>query len=189
MKHRPTAFLALVALAVVMFGGLDSARGGSSRYGIVNHQATNSHGDAAAEQKPSTRTTVRGLTDRATLTSTCGVGEDGGSFCSETDERFLGRLPVRGRALVRVDTYPAPGRVKAYLVRLKRNGDIAEWRDWSVLARKVEGSHGRTWSFRLPRRLGDANAIHLFLHYPDGASYPGGDTVSQATYTSLIVHD
>jgi hypothetical protein len=144
---------------------------------------------ADTKKRPATWMTVRGLTDRATLTSICGQDQDGGAFCAETDKGFVGRLPVRGRDVVKVRTRPPAGRVKAYLVRLRPNGDIAEWLAWSRRATEIDGSHGRRWRFRLPSRLSDANAIHLFLHYPGGASFPGGDNISQATYTSLIVHD
>jgi hypothetical protein len=106
------------------------------------------------QKRPATWMTVRGLTDKATLTSICGADSNGGDFCAVTDDRFVGRLPVRPRDLVGVRTRPAAGRVKAYLLRLRPNGDIAEWLDWSRRARKVEGSRGRRWRFRLPGRAG-----------------------------------
>jgi hypothetical protein len=134
--------------------------------------------------RPATWLTVLGLSDRATLTSICGD-----NFCEGTDESLVGRLPVTGRDLVRVRIRPAAGRVRVFLVRLRRNGTIAEWLDWQHRAREVEGSNGHRWRFRLPAGLGDANAVHLFLNYPNGAPYPDGRTVRQATYTSLIVWD
>ena len=142
-----------------------------------------------SRKKPATWITVRGLTDRATLTSICGTASNAGGFCAVTDDRFVGRLPVKPGNRVRVRTRPGAGRVRAYLLRLQDNDEIAEWIDWNRRATEVEGSNGRRWRFRLPQALEDANAIHLFLRYPGGASYPGGDTVRQATYTSRIVHD
>ena len=143
-------------------------------------------GAVAGQKPPRTWVTVRGLTDRATLTSICGVSEDGGAFCSETGDPFVGRLPVRPRDRVRVRARPGAGRVTAYLVRLRKNGEIAETLDWRRRAREVDGTNGRRWRFRLPGDLENANAIHMFFRYPGGAEYPGGDTVSQATYTSRI---
>jgi len=150
---------------------------------------TSSAAIGGTRRRPATWMTVRGLTDRATLTSICGHVEDGGSFCEVTGRRFAGRLPVRPGDFVRVLTRPPAGMVKAYLLRLRPNGQIAEWLDWSRHAREVHGSDGRRWRFRLPGTFGDANAIHLFMYYPGGAPYPGGDTVDQATYTSRIAHD
>jgi|SRR5215218_3721473 len=141
------------------------------------------------DPKPVTRMTVRGLTDRATLTSICGTASNGGDFCGITDGRFVGKLPVEPRDVVRVRTRPGAGRVRAYLVRLRANDQIADWIDWNRRATEVKGSNGHRWRFRLPHRLEDANAIHLFVHYPGGAPYPGGYTVRQATYTSRVVHD
>jgi len=141
------------------------------------------------EKKPATWMTVRGLTDRSTLTSICGTASNGGDFCAETDDPFVGQLPVKLGDRVRVRTRPGAGRVKAYLVRLRANDEIAEWIDWNRRATGVDGSNGRRWRFRLPQGLEEANAIHLFLHYRGGAAYPGGNTARQATYTSRIVHD
>lgn len=138
------------------------------------------------EKPPRTWVTVRGLTDRATLTSICGVAEDGADFCAATNERFSGRLPVQPRNLVRVRTRPGAGRVTAYLVRLRKNDEIARTLDWRRRAREVDGSDGRRWRFRLPADLENANAIHMFFRYPGGASYPDGVTAFQATYTSRI---
>lgn len=141
------------------------------------------------EPKPATWMTVRGLTDRATLASICGTDSNGGGICVETDDPFVGEVPVEGRDVVRVRTRPGAGRVKAYLLRLRANDQIAEWIDWNHRATEVDGSNGQRWRFRLPQGLEDANAIHLFVHYPGGAPYPGGYTVHQATYTSRVVHD
>ena len=141
------------------------------------------------QEKPATWMTVRGLTDRATLTSICGTASNGGDFCGETGDPFVGKLPAKPRDRVRVRTRPGAGLVKGYLVRLRANDEIAEWIDWNRRATEFEGSNGRRWRFRLPQDLEDANAIHLFIHYPGGTPYPGGNTVRQATYTSRVVHD
>jgi hypothetical protein len=141
------------------------------------------------DPKPATWMTVRGLTDRATLTSICGADRTMRAFCGGTDDPFVGKLPVEPRDVVRVRTRPGAGRVKAYLVR-RANHQIAEWIDWNRRAIEIDESNGRRWRFRLPHALEDANAIHLFVHYPSpGAPYPGGNTVHQATYTSRVVHD
>lgn len=169
------AMLATVALVAVAVAAL----------GIIGAPASS----GGARPRPATWVTVRGLTDLATLTSTCGVGENGGAFCQENDDGFLGRLPVRPRDVVRVRTRPGAGRVTAHLVRLRANGEIADWIEWEREAREVAATDGRRWRFRLPGDLENANAIHLFMRYPGGAAYPGGDTVTQATYTSRIRQD
>jgi hypothetical protein len=95
---------------------------------------------------------------------------------------------MQPRDIVRIRTRPGAERVRAYLVRLRPDGDIVEWLDWHRRAREVDGTNGRRWRFRLPATLEDANAIHLFLPYPGGVSFPDADTVFQATYTSRISH-
>lgn len=176
-----TVAFGAAALALFGSGSGDVARGSDVASGELG--SGNGH-----ESRPATWITAHWLTARATHTSTCGSTGEGGTFCAEEPGRLRGRLPVRARSRVRVRTRPGAGRVRAHLVRLRRNGQIRRWVRWERRAREVDGTDGRRWRLRLPgaRKLGRANAVHLFIHYPNGVAYPGGVTARQATYTQRI---
>jgi hypothetical protein len=168
------------ALGLFGPGSGDEARGD----GVASGELGSGNGQ---DPRPATWITAHWLTAHATHTSTCGYTAEG-EFCAEERGRLRGRLPVRARSRVRVRTRPGAGQVRAHLVRVRPNGQIRRWVRWKRRAREVDGTEGRRWRFGLPgaRKLGRANAVHLFIHYPEGVSYPGGVIARQATYTQRI---